>query len=101
MAFKAQRVTVTNSATNLLPANETDTTTGVQTFAPSGQSVWITVGATDIWVHGTTDVATDGTKGRKVAAGTDVVIDLERGDTLFGITASGTSVCDVAQVGVV
>jgi hypothetical protein len=40
--------------------------------AGNGCSVWLTVGSTDIWVHGFNDVEASDSEGRKVKAGADV-----------------------------
>lgn len=60
-----------------------------------------TVTATGVSYHiGPNDTGPAGTRGRKYAAGTHVEMRLTKGDVLWAVTASGTSVCEGSVVGV-
>lgn len=98
---------LTNSAQVTVPTtgirldiDESDAVSGTETFtAKYGRSVWITVGGTDIYIGGDANVrggspSSPQYRGRLVKAGSELVVDLQPGETLYGATASGTSVCE-------
>lgn len=89
MALKGKEVTVGTSATELTASGAT-----------GRRSVLVIVGGTDIWLHGSDDVLTNGTKGGKVAAGTALPLDVNAGERLYARVATGSSVCEVFEQGV-
>ncbi len=75
--------------------------TGAATWeANYGQDIWLTVGGTDIFIGGSNVTASGANKGKLAKAGTDVTLTLKGTGGIYAITASGTSACDVLQVGV-
>lgn len=86
MAVKPARVTVTTAATLLTPAT---------TDARSGSSVLIRPAA-DVYVGGP-GVTT--ATGYLVSAGAELAMDLQSGETLHAVAASGTVVVSVLRTG--
>lgn len=90
MAVSAAQVSVTTTATALTTA-ETD--------SRSGESIAVTNTDASVAVYLGPAGVTSST-GYKLAAGASIGVDLDLGETLYGITASGTVVVGVLRTGV-
>lgn len=89
MAVDAAQVSVGTTETEL---------TGAQTDTVAGQSlVAINKGAASVFLGGT-GVTT--TTGFELAAGESVNVDVNQGEKLFGIVATGTQTVHVLRIGV-
>lgn len=89
MAISSAQVSVTTSAT-LLSSAETDDRTGSALALTNGGAVTVFLGASGV---------TTGS-GFGLAAGTSMALDLQPGESLYGIVASGTATVSVLRTGV-
>lgn len=89
MAISSAQVSVTTSAT-LLSSAETDDRAGSSLALTNGGDAAVFLGASGV---------TTGT-GFGLAAGASMALDLQPGESLYGIVASGTQAVSVLRTGV-
>lgn len=91
MAVKAQRVTVTTTATRIDATAERDLSAGQRCMVRNRDaSLSVFLGGADVTAAA----------GFEVLPGESVPVDLFTNDTLWAITASGSALCHVIQAGV-
>lgn len=91
MAIDHERVSVGTTATALADAGRDRDGFTVNVQNPTGSGATVYVGGSDV---STTDY------GYALAAGTEVAVELLKGEALYGIVASGTLTVNVLRIGV-
>lgn len=90
MAVSSSAVTVTNSATALNAASDSDSRAGFSVLVYNNGSSTVYIGGPSV----------TSTTGVPLTASNSISVDVYPGDVLYGITASGSVSCIVLSAGV-